>query len=34
MFGMEMVSFNIDDGYPEAIVRSLRKGFLREETYN
>lgn len=34
MFGLEMMSFNIDDGYPEAIIRSLRKGFLREETYN
>jgi V-type H+-transporting ATPase subunit d len=33
MFGLEMMSFNIDDGYPEAIIRSLRKGFLREETY-
>lgn len=30
---MEMMSFNVDDGYPEAIVRSLRKGFLREENY-
>lgn len=29
-----MVSFNMDDGYPEAIIRSLRKGFLKEETYN
>eukprot|EP00347_Sterkiella_histriomuscorum_P019488 403341437 len=29
-----MISFNADDGYPEAIIRSLRKGFLREETYN
>lgn len=34
MLGLEMVSFNADDGYPEAIIRSLRKGFLREETYN
>jgi V-type H+-transporting ATPase subunit d len=33
MFGLEMASQNIDDGYPEAIVRSLRKGFLREEQY-
>jgi len=26
-----MVSQNIDDGFPEAIVRALSKGFLREE---
>lgn len=29
-----MTSFNVDDGFPEAVVRSLRKGFLKEETYN
>lgn len=34
MFGLEMTTANMDDGYPEAIVRSLRKGFLREEQYN
>lgn len=34
MLGLEMVSFNADDGYAEAIIRSLRKGFLKEETYN
>jgi V-type H+-transporting ATPase subunit d len=34
MIGPEMASFNVDDAYPEAIVRSLRKGFLKEETYN
>ena len=33
MLGIEMISFNMDDGYPEAIVRALRKGFLKEETY-
>ena len=33
MLGMEMLSFNVDDGYPEAICRALRKGFLKEETY-
>ena len=31
MFGMEMNTFNITDGYPEACVRALSKGFLREE---
>ena len=31
---MDMISFNVDDGYVEAIVRGLRKGFLKEETYN
>ena len=30
---MEMNTFNIDDGYPEACVRALGKGFLREEQY-
>jgi len=34
MLGPEMCGFNIDDGYPEAIVRSLRKGFLKDETYH
>jgi V-type H+-transporting ATPase subunit d len=34
MLGLEMMSFNVDDGFAEAIVRSLRKGFLKEETYN
>lgn len=29
-----MIFFNVDDGYAEAIVRSLRKGFLRDEQYN
>lgn len=33
MMGPEMASFSMDDGYPEAICRSLRKGFLKEETY-
>lgn len=33
MLGPEMMYFNVDDGYPEAIVRSLRKGFLRDEAY-
>ena len=30
---MEMVGQNIDDGFPEAVVRALSKGFLREEQY-
>jgi vacuolar-type H+-ATPase subunit C/Vma6 len=34
MFGMEMNTFNINDGYAEACVRALSKGFLREENYN
>ena len=33
VFQMEMNTQNIDDGYPEAIVRALSKGFLREEQY-
>lgn len=31
---MEILGFNVDDGYPESIVRGLRKGFLKDETYN
>lgn len=34
MLGPEMMSFNIDDGYAEAIVRAWRKGYLKEEHYN
>lgn len=34
MFGLEMNTANIDDGYPEACLRALSKGFLREENYN
>lgn len=33
MLGPEMCYYNIDDGYPEAICRSLRKGFLTEQHY-
>jgi hypothetical protein len=33
MLGLEMMSFSVDDGYPEAICRSLRKGFLGEAEY-
>ena len=33
MLGLEMATFGIDDGYVEAICRSLRKGFIRDETY-
>jgi len=31
---MELTSFSIDDGYPEAIVRGLRSSFLNELQYN
>lgn len=34
MFQFEMISNNIDDGYPEACCRALNAGFLREEDYN
>ena len=30
MFGWEMITSNIDDGYPEAVVRALSKGFLTD----
>ena len=33
MLGLEMMTFSIDDGYAEAICRSLRKGFVRDEQY-
>ena len=33
MLGLEMTSFGMDDGYVEAICRSLRKGFLRDDQY-
>jgi V-type H+-transporting ATPase subunit d len=31
---MDMASFNVDDGYAEALCRGLRKSFLSEDTYN
>jgi V-type H+-transporting ATPase subunit d len=34
MFGFEMLSQNIDDGFPEAVCRALSKGLLRENDYN
>jgi V-type H+-transporting ATPase subunit d len=33
MFGWEMITQNIEDGYSEACVRALSKSFLREEHY-
>ena len=33
IFGLEMMTLVFDDSYPEAICRSLRKGFIRDETY-
>ena len=32
--GMEMLSHNFDNALPEAIMRSFRKGFLKELEYN
>ena len=34
MLGPEMAYFNVKDGYAEALVRSWRKGLLRDEQYN
>jgi vacuolar-type H+-ATPase subunit C/Vma6 len=34
MFGFEAAYANIDDGFPEALLRSLRKGILDETVYN
>jgi len=28
-----MMFFNVDDGYPEAMIRSLRKGILKDDLY-
>lgn len=33
MLGLEMMTYGMDDGYPEAICRGLRKGFIRDEQY-
>ena len=33
MFGWEMMDQNTDDGYAEACVRALSKGFLRDDHY-
>ena len=33
MLGLEMMTFSVDDAYPEAICRSLRKGFLTDPEY-
>ena len=30
---MEMSTFAIDDGFPEAMVRGFRSGFLADESY-
>jgi len=31
---MELLTFNVDDGYPEALCRGLRGGFIRKEQYD
>jgi len=33
MFGWEMITQNIEDGYTESCVRGLSKSFLRDEHY-
>ena len=33
MFGLEACYANIDEGYPEALLRSLRKGILDDQLY-
>lgn len=30
----DLIFFNVNDGYAEALLRGLRKGFLTETTYN
>lgn len=34
MFGFEMATANVDEGYAEALLRSMRKGFLTDNIYN
>jgi V-type H+-transporting ATPase subunit d len=34
MLGFEALTANMDDGFVEAILRSLRKGFLDDNTYS
>lgn len=34
MFGLEMNSFNIDDGFAEAACRALSKSMLRNKKYD
>jgi V-type H+-transporting ATPase subunit d len=31
---MELLSFNVEDGYTEALIRGLRASFLRKEDYD
>jgi hypothetical protein len=33
MFQWEMMGQNMDDGYAEAAIRALSKGFLRDSDY-
>lgn len=30
---MELLTYNIDDGYPDAIIKGLRASFLSEDQY-
>jgi len=34
MFSRSIMTFNVDDGYAEAIVRGFRKGILSKADYN
>jgi V-type H+-transporting ATPase subunit d len=34
MLGLEMAYANMDDGFPEALLRALRKGFLDDNAYS
>jgi len=34
MLGFECLTANMDDGYVEALLRSLRKGFLDDNVYS
>jgi hypothetical protein len=34
MLGLEVLTANMNDGFVEAILRSLRKGFLDENVYS
>jgi hypothetical protein len=34
MLGLEVAYVNMDDGFPEAMLRSLRKGILGDDYYS
>ena len=31
---MELLTFNVEDGYTEALIRGMRTGYIRKEEYD